>query len=81
MLQITEEGKVQKAKCELHPMWPHFIEVRARRVNLHDLLISASYVSSSLTCNTCQDHAAELELARLAQDMKRAEMQVELVAR
>ena len=28
-----------------------------------------------------QDHAAELELARLAQDMKRAEMQVELVAR
>ena len=46
MLQITEEGKVQKAKCELHPTWPHFIEVRARRVNLHDLLISASNVSN-----------------------------------
>ena len=39
------------------------------------------YSSLHLTCNTCQDHAAELELARLAQDMKRAEMQVELVAR
>ena len=46
MLQITEEGKVQKAKCKLHPMWPHFTEVRARRVNLHDLLISASNVSN-----------------------------------
>ena len=44
-------------------------------------MIYSSLHLTSLTSNTCQDHAAELELARLAQDMKRAEMQVELVAR